>query len=44
MVFVTDSAENRRHRDVAGSLLRTCRLIEPGDWMLTMHISGFFYR
>ncbi|KAI1994043.1 hypothetical protein LOZ53_001933 [Ophidiomyces ophidiicola] len=44
MLFVTDSAENRKHRDVMGSLIRGCGLIKPGDWMLTMHISGFFYR
>ncbi|WEW61325.1 hypothetical protein PRK78_006815 [Emydomyces testavorans] len=44
MVFVTDSTENRRQRDVIGGLVRTCGLIETGDWMLTMHISGSFYR
>nr|KMM72198.1 hypothetical protein CPAG_08495 [Coccidioides posadasii RMSCC 3488] len=44
MVFVTDSVENRRQRDVTGALVKHCRLIEPGDWMLTMHIAGHFYR
>ncbi|KAL1998455.1 hypothetical protein VTN02DRAFT_6156 [Thermoascus thermophilus] len=33
MVFATDSVENRKQRAVIGSLMRTCGLIEPGDWV-----------
>ncbi|KAA8644009.1 hypothetical protein EYZ11_010862 [Aspergillus tanneri] len=44
MVFATDSEENRRQRATIGSLMRNCGVIEPGDWVLTMHVSGNFYR
>ncbi|EEP79916.1 predicted protein [Uncinocarpus reesii 1704] len=44
MMFVTDSAENRRHRNAIGALVKDCGLIEPGDLTLSMHISGSFYR
>ncbi|KAL2008010.1 hypothetical protein VTN00DRAFT_7992 [Thermoascus crustaceus] len=44
MVFATDSVENRKQRAVIGSLMRTCGLIEPGDWVVTMHVSGHLYR
>ncbi|KAB8207315.1 AMP-binding enzyme [Aspergillus parasiticus SU-1] len=44
MVFATDSLENRQQRAAVGSLIRACQIIEPGDWVLTMHVSGHFYR
>ncbi|KAE8377172.1 hypothetical protein BDV26DRAFT_220211 [Aspergillus bertholletiae] len=44
MVFATDSLENRQQRAAIGSLLRACKIVEPGDWVLTMHVSGHFYR
>lgn len=44
MVFATDSLENRHQRAAIGSLIRACQIIEPGDWVLTMHVSGHFYR
>ncbi|KNG81592.1 hypothetical protein ANOM_010299 [Aspergillus nomiae NRRL 13137] len=44
MVFATDSLENRQQRAAIGALMRACQIIEPGDWALTMHVSGHFYR
>ncbi|KAL2190917.1 hypothetical protein L209DRAFT_24694 [Thermothelomyces heterothallicus CBS 203.75] len=44
MLFATDAAENRAQRARMGNLIRNCRLIEPGDWVLTTHASGHFYR
>ncbi|PWY74488.1 hypothetical protein BO94DRAFT_606939 [Aspergillus sclerotioniger CBS 115572] len=44
MVFATDALENRQQRAVMGNLLRNCGLIEPGDWILTLHVSGHLYR
>ncbi|OQE30240.1 hypothetical protein PENFLA_c003G04695 [Penicillium flavigenum] len=44
MVFATDCLENRRQRAVIGNLLRECGLIERGDWVLTLHVSGHLYR
>ncbi|CAG8369435.1 unnamed protein product [Penicillium salamii] len=44
MVFATDSLENRKQRAVQGNLLRECGLIESGDWVLTLHVSGHLYR
>ncbi|OQE21829.1 hypothetical protein PENSTE_c011G04494 [Penicillium steckii] len=44
MVFATDSEETRQQRAVIGSLLRNCGIIGPGDWVLTLHVSGHLYR
>ncbi|PYI05182.1 hypothetical protein BO78DRAFT_318515 [Aspergillus sclerotiicarbonarius CBS 121057] len=44
MVFATDAIENRQQRAVVGDVLRNCGLIEPGDWVLTLHVSGHLYR
>ncbi|KAA8651451.1 uncharacterized protein ATNIH1004_000334 [Aspergillus tanneri] len=44
MVFATDSGENRQQRATIGALMRAFRVIEPGDWVLSMHVSGSFYR
>jgi phenylacetate-coenzyme A ligase PaaK-like adenylate-forming protein len=43
-MFATDTKENRKHRAVFGEFLQTCRVIEPQDWVLTTHTSGFLYR
>lgn len=44
MLFLTDSAENRKHRFTAGQFLKTCGLVDPRDWILTVHVTGGFYR
>ncbi|KXG51202.1 uncharacterized protein PGRI_067740 [Penicillium griseofulvum] len=44
LMFATDTKENRKHRAVFGEFLQTCRVIEPQDWVLTTHTSGFLYR
>ncbi|KAJ5301907.1 hypothetical protein PENANT_c062G04959 [Penicillium antarcticum] len=44
LMFATDTKENRTQRAVFGDLLRTCGVIAPQDWVLTMHTSGYFYR
>lgn len=44
MLFATDAAENRLQRARMGLLLRTCGLVRPGDWALTTHSGGSFYR
>ncbi|KAJ9215857.1 hypothetical protein DTO166G4_2401 [Paecilomyces variotii] len=44
MVFATDSIENRQQRAVFGSFLRSCGIVGPGDWVLTMHSAGQLYR
>lgn len=44
MVFATDSIENRQQRAVFGSFLRSCGIVGPGDWVLTMHVAGYLYR
>ncbi|KAL2159648.1 hypothetical protein VTH06DRAFT_2217 [Thermothelomyces fergusii] len=44
MLFATDAAENRAQRARMANLIRNCRLIEPGDWALTTHTGGYFYR
>lgn len=43
-MFVTDTKENRNQRAVFGEFLRTCGVVEPHDWILTTHVSGYFYR
>ncbi|KAF9253269.1 hypothetical protein DTO027I6_3511 [Penicillium roqueforti] len=44
MVFATDSREIRQQRAAIGSLLRSCGITGPGDWIMTMHVSGHLYR
>ncbi|CAG7970933.1 unnamed protein product [Penicillium olsonii] len=44
MLFLTDSTENRKHRLTAGRFLKTCGLVDPRDWIVTVHVSGGFYR
>ncbi|KAK2766869.1 hypothetical protein FQN54_006183 [Arachnomyces sp. PD_36] len=44
LIFATDSIENRNHRAAVGALARRCRVVEPGDIVLTVHVSGQFYR
>jgi hypothetical protein len=44
MLFATDAMENRVQRARMGEFIRTCRLVEPGDWVLTTHVGGQFYR
>ncbi|KAL4925441.1 uncharacterized protein BDV17DRAFT_272253 [Aspergillus undulatus] len=44
MVFATDSQETRQQRAAIGSLLRSCGITGPGDWIMTMHVSGHLYR
>ncbi|KAJ5205560.1 hypothetical protein N7491_003812 [Penicillium cf. griseofulvum] len=44
LMFATDTKENRKHRAVFGEFLQICRVIEPQDWVLTTHTSGFLYR
>ncbi|KAE8352567.1 hypothetical protein BDV28DRAFT_134961 [Aspergillus coremiiformis] len=44
LMFMTDTQENRKQRAVFGDFLRTCRVVEPHDWILTTHASGYFYR
>ncbi|KAE8360065.1 hypothetical protein BDV27DRAFT_135120, partial [Aspergillus caelatus] len=44
MIFATDSVENHQQRVVFGSMLKICGIIEPGDWVLTMHNAGHLYR
>jgi hypothetical protein len=44
MLFATDALENRAQRARMGEFIRTCGVIEPGDWVLTTHTGGHFYR
>lgn len=44
MVFATDSIETREQRAMIGLMMKTCGIIESGDWVLTMHNAGHFYR
>ncbi|OXV08597.1 hypothetical protein Egran_03637 [Elaphomyces granulatus] len=44
MFFLTDAMENRMHRATAGELMRICGVIEPRDWVITLHTSGYLYR
>ena len=44
MLFLTDSEENYNQRMAMSSLMRTCGLFEPSDWVLNLHTSGFLYR
>ncbi|KAJ5923336.1 hypothetical protein N7454_008581 [Penicillium verhagenii] len=44
MYFLTDARENRIQRMAMGNLLRQCKVITPGDCVLSMHTSGKLYR
>ncbi|CRL31260.1 unnamed protein product [Penicillium camemberti] len=44
MVFATDSIETRKQRAAFGSLIRSCGVLGPGDWICTMHTAGHLYR
>ncbi|RAL17044.1 uncharacterized protein BO97DRAFT_453080 [Aspergillus homomorphus CBS 101889] len=44
MVFAADSQENRQQRAATGYLLRSLGITGPGDWVMTMHVSGHLYR
>ncbi|KAK0612133.1 hypothetical protein B0T14DRAFT_465659 [Immersiella caudata] len=44
MLFATDAIENRMQRARTGEFIRACGLVEAGDWVLTTHVSGHFYR
>lgn len=44
MMFLTDATENRIQRLTTGKLMQVCGVIEPGDWVVTVHTSGFLYR
>ncbi|PYH72839.1 uncharacterized protein BO88DRAFT_422573 [Aspergillus vadensis CBS 113365] len=43
-MFFTDVKENRQHRAAFGEFLLTCGVVEPRDWILTTHTSGYLYR
>ncbi|KAL4786816.1 hypothetical protein BJX76DRAFT_71627 [Aspergillus varians] len=44
LMFATDAIENRRHRAEFGGFMKVCRVVEPGDMVLTTHTSGHLYR
>ncbi|KAI9035029.1 uncharacterized protein KD926_004703 [Aspergillus affinis] len=44
LMFISDTRENRQQRAVFGEFLSTCGVIEPHDWILTTHASGYLYR
>ncbi|OQE43299.1 hypothetical protein PENCOP_c003G06446 [Penicillium coprophilum] len=44
LMFATDTKENRKQRAVFGEFLKICKVIEPNDWVLSTHTSGFLYR
>ena len=44
MMFAVDVHENRRQRAQMGQFLRLCGLIGPGDFVLSIHFSGWFNR
>ncbi|KAJ5598167.1 hypothetical protein N7537_008251 [Penicillium hordei] len=44
MMFAVDVHENRRQRAQMGNFLKLCGVIEPGDWVLSIHLAGGFYR
>lgn len=44
MLFATDARENRMQRARMGAFLKTCGVVGPGDWVLTTHVAGSFYR
>lgn len=44
MLFLTDVAENKAQRASLARLMKACGMFEPGDWLITVHASGNFYR
>ncbi|KAE8312643.1 hypothetical protein BDV41DRAFT_565005 [Aspergillus transmontanensis] len=44
LMFAMDSLESRQQRAATGTLMRNCGLLGPGDWVLTVHVSGNLYR
>ncbi|KAE8381536.1 hypothetical protein BDV26DRAFT_278738 [Aspergillus bertholletiae] len=44
MIFAMDTWESRHQRGATGTLIRNCGLLGPGDWVLTVHVSGHLYR
>lgn len=44
MLFLTDSAENRRQRETMGATIKAVGIIEPTDWVVNIHVSGYLYR
>ncbi|KAI3161985.1 hypothetical protein DTO039G3_8343 [Penicillium roqueforti] len=44
MMFAVDVHENRRQRAQFGEFLKLCGVIQPGDWVLSTHVAGGFYR
>lgn len=44
MLFLTDSAENRRQREAIGALIQALGIVQPTDWILNIHVSGYLYR
>lgn len=44
LLFAVDVHENRQQRMQQGKLLRLCGIIERGDWILSIHVAGGFYR
>ncbi|KAF9893970.1 hypothetical protein FE257_008941 [Aspergillus nanangensis] len=44
MLFAVDVHENRQQRIQMGKFIRLCGLVSPGDWILSTHVSGGFYR
>ncbi|KAK4940751.1 hypothetical protein LTR66_014882 [Elasticomyces elasticus] len=44
MMFAVDVHENRRQRAQMGNFIKLCGVIEPGDWVLSTHLAGGFYR
>ncbi|PHH81765.1 hypothetical protein CDD82_7935 [Ophiocordyceps australis] len=44
LFFATDIWENRQQRSQFGWLIRTCGIVEKGDWVVTVHTAGELYR
>ncbi|KAJ6189765.1 hypothetical protein N7519_004673 [Penicillium mononematosum] len=44
MMFAVDVHENRRQRSQMGEFLKLCGVTQPGDWVLSTHSAGGFYR
>jgi hypothetical protein len=44
MLFAVDVHENRQQRMQMGKFVRLCGLVDPADWVLSIHVSGGFYR
>ena len=44
MMFAVDVHENRQQRAQMGDFIKLCGIIEPRDWVLSIHLAGGFYR